>query len=130
MVQKRFGSLCGTPPDEPELTGEQARALARLMTNQMMQRESDRRRAVIGQSNINERLNKTNANVSAGIAHLSGQNISLARQIDGTQTQYEHLEAMIIALGGEVSEMKQVLIDADFIVIPPEERLHREGEVA
>ena len=130
MPSKKYRSPGATPPDEPELNGEQARALARLITNQLRQRESDRRRAVTGQSDINERLNKTNANVSAGIAHLSGQNISLARQIDGTQTQYEHLEAMIIALGGEVSEMKQVLIDADFIVIPPEERLHRDGEVA
>ena len=125
-MNKKFGP----PPDEPELNGEQARALARLMTNQMMQRESDRRRAVISQSNINERLNKTNANLSAGIAHLSGQNINLSRQLDDTQTQNDGLEGMILTLHKKVDEVKQVLIDADFIVIPPDERLHREGEVA
>ena len=63
-----------------------------------------------GQSDINERLNKTNANLSSGIAHLSSQKHALAQQVHCMQTQNELLEGMILTLHKRVDEMKQAFI--------------------
>ena len=69
------------------------------MTISEWQRESDRRRAVTGQSNINERLDKTNLNMSTGIAHIAGLCIGLKEQV-----------ALLISLVREsISMLKEIL---------------------
>ena len=130
MPQKRFPTQCGTPPDDDGLTGPQARALARLIANQLCQNDGNRRRFVTGQSDINERLNKTNANLASGISHLAGQNINLSKKVDFLMSLCEAVMATANANQRDVDKLRQAFIEADLVVIPPGERFNREEEVA
>ena len=126
-MNKRFGP----PPDEPGLDGVQAQALLRILTNQLRQREGDRRRTVTGQSDINRRLNQTNWNVSSGIAHIAGHCLELKKQvallIELVRTAISLLEAnLAVSRTNERNNAKltEAFIEADFIVVPPDQRLH------
>ena len=112
------------------LTGPQAQALARLLANQLTQNDGTRRCFVTGQSDINERMNKTNANLASGISHLAGQNISLNKKLDFLISLGEAVMATANANQRDVDKLRQAFIEADLVVIPPGERFHREEEVA
>ena len=130
MVRKQFRTQCGPPPDDDGLTGLQAQAIARLIANQLWQNDGNRRRFITGQSDINERLNKTNANLASGISHLAGQNISLNKKVDFLISLCEAVMATANANQRDVDKLRQAFIEADLVVIPPGERFHREEEVA
>ena len=130
MPHKKFRTTCGTPPDDGGLNNEQAQALVRLVTNALNQNDGNRRRFVTGQSDINERLNKTNANLASGISHLAGQNISLNKKVDFLISLCEAVMATANANQRDVDKLRQAFIEADLVVIPPGERFHREEEVA
>ena len=130
MPHKKFRTTCGTPPDDGGLTHDQAQALVRLVTNALNQNDGNRRRFVTGQSDINERLNKTNANLASGISHLAGQNINLSKKVDFLMSLCEAVMATANANQRDVDKLRQAFIEADLVVIPPGERFHREEEVA
>ena len=130
MTHKKFRTPCGTPPDDDGLTGLQARALARLLANQLTQNDGNRRRFVTGQTDMNERLNKTNANLSSGFSHLAGQNLNLDKKVDFLISLCEAVMATANANQRDVDKLRQAFIEADLVVIPQGERFHREEEVA
>ena len=130
MPQNRFPTQCGTPPDDEGLTGPQVQALLRLYTNQLKQGEGNRRRFVTGQSDINVRLNKTNAHLADGFAHIAGQNINLDKKVEFLMCQVEQMMTMATTTQRDVDKLRQAFIEADLVVIPPGERFNREEEVA
>ena len=130
MTHKKFRAPCGTPPDDGGLTNGQAQALVRLVTNQLWQSEGNRRRFVTGQTDINERLNKTNANLASGISHIAGQNINLNKKVDFLISLCEAVMATANANQWDVDKLRQAFIEDDLVFIPPDQRFHREEEVA
>ena len=94
-----------------------------------MAKQGNRRRFVTGQTDINERLNKTNANLASGISHIAGQNINLNKKVDFLISLCEAVMATANANQRDVDKLRQAFIEADLVVIPPDQRFHRKEEV-
>ena len=95
-----------------------------------MAKQGNRRRFVTGQTDINERLKKTNANLASGISHLAGQNINLNKKVDFLISLCEAVMATANANQWDVDKLRQAFIEDDLVFIPPDQRFHREEEVA
>ena len=94
-----------------------------------MAKQGNRRRFVTGQTDINERLKKTNANLASGISHLAGQNINHNKKVDFLISLCEAVMAMANANQRDVDKLRQAFIEADLVVDPPDQRFHRKEEV-